>query len=115
MAILVPAEAASQPVLTPDDLALLRRFEPVLSFNQGEQFYPMDVDRYLAQAELFIKRPNADPEVLTPRGQLDVERLVEPRPPVPGSVYYLSFAKPLSFVEAHRFRRTSTLKDFHTG
>ncbi len=115
MAILVPAEMASQPALTPEDMALLRRFEPVLCFNQGEQFYPMDVERYLAQAELRIQRPNADPEVLVPRGQLDVERLVERRPPVPGSVYYLRFAEPLSFAEARRFRRTSTLKDFHTG
>ena len=44
MALLVPAEMASQPALTPEDRALLRRFEPVLCFNQGEQFYPMDVD-----------------------------------------------------------------------
>ncbi len=115
MALLVPAEAAPQPMLTPDDLLLLRRFEPVLCFNQGEQFYPMDVDRYLAQAELVIKRPNADAEVLAPRGQLDVDRLVERRPPVSGSVYYLSFARPLSSAEARRFRRTSTLKSFHTG
>jgi FtsZ-binding cell division protein ZapB len=115
MAILVPAEMASQPALTPEDMALLRRFEPVLCFNQGEQFYPMDVDRYLAQAELCIHRPNADPEVLVPRGQLDVERLVERRPPVPGSVYYLRFAEPLSFAEARHFRSASTLKDFHVG
>ena len=115
MALLVPAETAPQPALTPDDLALLRRFEPVLCFNQGEQFYPMDVDRYLAESELLIKRPDADPEVLAPRGQVNVERLVERRPPVPGSVYYLSFAEPLSIAEARRFRHSSTLKDFHTG
>ncbi len=115
MALLVPAEMAPQPALTPDDLALLRRFEPVLCFNQGEQFYPMDVERYLAQAELFVKRPNADPELVVPRGQLDVERLVERRPPVAGSISYLSFTRPASFIETRRFRRTSTLQDFHTG
>src|SRR5215467_12351342 len=102
MALLTPAETAPLPALTADDLALLRRFEPVLCFNQGEQFYPMDVDRYLTQAELFIKPPNADPRLLVSRGQLDVARLVERRPPIPGSVYYLSVASPASSREVRR-------------
>jgi hypothetical protein len=115
MALLAAAETTSLPSLSPDDLALLRRFEPVLCFNQGEQFYPMDVDRYLARSELFLKPPREDPRLLVPAEQLTVERLVEPRPPVPGSIYYLSFAEPLSQGEVHRFRRASTLKDFHSG
>ena len=115
MALLIPTETPSLPSLTPDELKLLRRFEPVLCFNQGEQFYPMDVDRYLAEAELFIKRPNEDPQLLVSRKQLNVALLVERRPPAPGSVYYLSFADPLSPAQVRRFRHTSTLKNFHTG
>jgi hypothetical protein len=103
------------PALTPEELTLLRRFEPVLCFNKGEQFYPMDADGYLADAALYLKRPNEAPQMLVPRGQLTLERLVERRQPVPGSIYYLSFADPLPPREARRFRHTSTLKDFHTG
>jgi hypothetical protein len=115
MALLTPAEITALPVCSPDDLALLRRFEPVLCFNRGEQFFPMDVDRYLAKAELFLKPPREDPSLLVPTGHLTVERLVESRPPVSGSIYYLSFAESLPAGEARRFRRASTLKDFHTG
>jgi hypothetical protein len=97
-------------------IALLRRFEPILRFNRGEQFYPMDVDRYLAAARLCVRRPGAEPEELVPRGQLNAARLGEvPQADVPGSVYYLSVADPLSAAQIVNFRRHSTLKDFHVG
>jgi hypothetical protein len=115
MALLVPSDTAPTTLLSPDDLALLRRFEPVLCFNRGEQFYPMDVERYLAVAALCLKRPNEDPQVLVPRGQLTADLLVERRPPVPGAVYYLSVADPLPAVKVRQFHRASTLKDFHRG
>jgi hypothetical protein len=115
MALLDSADSTPLPSLASADAALLRRFEPILCFNQGEQFYPMDVDRYLAEAGLYVKRPQEDPQLLVSRGHLDVPRLVEERQSVPGSVLYLSFADPLSSAEARRFRRTSTLKDFHVG
>ncbi len=115
MALRLPSDAAPTTLLSPDDLALLRRFEPVLCFNRGEQFYPMDVDRYLAEAALCIKRPNENPQVLVPRGQLDVDLLVERRLPAPGSVYYLSVADPLSGAKVREFHHSSTLKDFHPG
>lgn len=101
--------------MTADDLALLRRFEPVLRFNAGEQFYPMDVERYLAGARLYVRRPDEHAELLVPRSGLDVARLAEPRDDVPGAVYYVSVADPLDAARARAFRRTSTLRDFHPG
>jgi hypothetical protein len=115
MALLTSSDMAPASLLSPDDLALLRRFEPVLCFNRGEQFYPMDVDRYLAVAGLSIKRPQEAPQVLVARGQLTADLLIERRPLAPGAVYYLSVVDPLPAAKVRQFRRNSTLKDFHRG
>ena len=101
--------------LTTDDLALLRRFEPVVCFNQGEQFYPTDADRYLASASLWTQRPNDAPKLVVPRGQLDAASMAAPREDMPDSVWYLSVADPLSAPQTRAFRRTSTLRTFHGG
>lgn len=102
--------------ITTDDLALLRRFEPILCFNTGEQFYPMDADRYLAGARLCAQRPDKEAEVLVPRGQIDAAALARlPLADVPGTVTFLSVAESLSAAQVRAFRRGSTLKDFHVG
>ena len=99
----------------PDDLALLRRFEPVVRFTNGEQFFPMDVDRYIEASRLCVQRPNDVAEVVVPQGKLTVPLLVQQRRDVPGSVFYLSFAEPLSPRDILSFYRTSSLRDFHAG
>jgi hypothetical protein len=102
--------------LSADDLALLRRFEPILCFNLGEQFFPMDADRYLTGARLCLQRPGKEPEVLVPRGRLDAAGLGRsPQADVPGSVAFLSVADPLSAVQVRAFHKRSTLSDFHVG
>lgn len=102
--------------LSADDLALLRRFEPILCFNVGEQFFPMDADRFLAGARLCVQRPGKEPEELVPRGQLDASSLARPpQADTPGVVTFLSFASPLTATQVRAFRKSSTLKDFHTG
>ncbi len=101
--------------LSPGDLALLRRFEPILCFNIGEQFYPMDVDRYLASARLCLRRPNGVVETLVPRGQLQERLLTKARRPVTDAVYYLTAVDPISPSQVLAFRHTSTLRDFHAG
>lgn len=100
---------------TDNDLTLLRRFEPVLCFNRGEQFYPMSADLYLTQASLWLHRPDADPEMLAPPGKLDDTTLTKRRDEIPGSVYYLRVAQAASLAEVRAFRHTSTLREFHTG
>lgn len=102
--------------LTADDLALLRRCEPILCFNRGEQFYPMDVDRFLADARLCIQRPNAEAQEVVPRGQLDAVALGQTsQSAVPGTVEFLSVAEPLTAAQVLAFRKSSTLKEFHVG
>lgn len=103
--------------LTPEDLALLRRFEPVLIFNKGEQFYPMDVGRYLAGALLCVRRPDSSVETLIPRGKLTGEVLAQMlvRETEPDATYYLSVADSVSATEVRAFRRTSTLREFRPG
>ncbi|HKB46602.1 MAG TPA: hypothetical protein VKC57_02830 [Ktedonobacterales bacterium] len=102
--------------LSADDLALLRRFEPILCFNVGEQFFPMDADRFLAGSRLCAQRPGKEPEELVPRGQLDASSLARsPLADTPGVITFLSFASPLTATQVRAFHKSSTLKDFHTG
>lgn len=102
--------------ITASDLLLLRRFEPVLCFNMGEQFFPMDADRYLASASLCTQRPGKEAEVLVPRGQLDVATLARlSGADLPGSVTFLRVADALTVAQVRTFRKRSTLKDFHVG
>ena len=35
------------------DLELLRRFEPIVRYTKGEYFFPMAVDGYLAECDLW--------------------------------------------------------------
>src|SRR5262249_30247574 len=99
-----------------DEIALLRRFEPILCFTNGELFFPMDVDRYLASARLCIHLPEEGAEVLVPPGKLNAAELASSsQVDSPGAVVFLSVADPVPAAAVHAFRRTSSLKDFHAG
>ena len=74
---LAEAEAATQQT---EDLALLRRYEPILRFTRGEEFYPTDVEWYVQESSLWISHSNGRRELLVPEGELDLERLAEQRP-----------------------------------
>lgn len=82
-----------------NDLALLRRFEPILSFTRGETFFPMDVEPYVMQSTLWVQRRDREPALLAPRGQLNLERLAYPYPDEFGTVHYLKFTDPLDAAE----------------
>jgi hypothetical protein len=103
------------------DLDLLRYFEPVLHFTQGEQFFPTDVVRYVPQCSLWAHYPNDTDELLVRQDDLTLERLVEPRPAPLGTVHYLRFIENLSLTEtAHaltdQLRLRQLLKNrFHPG
>lgn len=102
--------------LTVADLALLRRFEPILCFNIGEQFYPMDIDRYLAGASLSVRQPDMEADEIIARGPLDAASLGHaPQTDVPGAVAFLTVAEPLTVAQVRAFHRSSTLKEFHEG
>ncbi len=99
------------------DLALLRRYEPVLRFTQGEQFYPTDVDRYVKECSLWEHPPEGRDRLLVAQGDLSLDELVRLRPAPFGAVHYLRFVEPLSLSEsaqvlADQLRLRSLLKNY---
>lgn len=82
------------------DLELLRRFEPVVRYTKGEQFYPTDVERYLQLCSLWQHHSDGRDEQVVPAGEMSVDRLVEPRSADFGTVQYLRFVAPLSLSES---------------
>ena len=58
-----------------NDLGLLRRFEPVIRFTQGEMFFPCSVEGYLAHCSLWRQTEGADPMMLLPPGGVSQEVL----------------------------------------
>jgi len=91
-------------MIADSDWALLRRFEPIIRYTRGEQFFPMDVERYLRACSLWVHRPNQLPLLLVPRGELTLDRLAEPRADGFGAVYYLRFIEPLHLTELATYR-----------
>jgi hypothetical protein len=77
------------------DCALLRRFEPVIRYTRGEQFFPMDVGPYVRACSLWIQRPDEDPVCLIPEGELTLDKLTQPRAGSFGTVHFLKFIEPL--------------------
>jgi hypothetical protein len=76
------------------DLALLRRFEPILRFTQGEQFFPMSVEPYVRACTLWVQRPDEVAVQLAPAGELDLARLAYPYPDEFGTIHYLRLVEP---------------------
>ncbi len=86
------------------DLELLRRYEPVLRFTRGEQFFPMDVAQYVGLSSLWVHRADGRDEVQVKEGALNLEALAEPRAAEFGAVHYLKFIEPLNLAELTRLR-----------
>jgi hypothetical protein len=86
-----------------DDFELLRRYEPVVRYTRGEHFFPMDVDRYVAECSLWEVRPERPAACVMPEGRLTLAGLIQPRPAPHGTVYYMRFVESLTAFEAARF------------
>ena len=89
----------SMPV-TASDLELLRKFEPVVCYTKGEQFYPAAVEDYIHECSLWDHQPDGHDVQLVRQGDLSMEKLIESRPAGFGSVRYLRFIEPLSLAES---------------
>ncbi|MDQ3238383.1 MAG: hypothetical protein M3Q54_12735 [Actinomycetota bacterium] len=81
--------------------ALLRRFEPVLRFTRGEQFYPMDVEPYVQACSLWVRRNGEQSVCILPRGELTLDNLAQQPRDDFGAVHYLRFTDPKSFREVY--------------
>jgi hypothetical protein len=86
-----------------DDLALLRRYEPVLRFTRGEDLYPTDVDWYVAQSSLWLSHSDGHRELLVEEGKLDLQRLGEERTVERGAILHLTFSDPLNLAQLSAF------------
>ena len=86
------------------DLELLRRFEPVIRYTQGELFFPMAVGPYVAQCDLWAGSQRGQRTQLVPLGQLSVEALPDWQSRVPDQSLFLRFVQePLTGVELARW------------
>lgn len=57
------------------DLALLRAYEPIVRFDDGEPFLPIEVDSYVRCCALWSVSRETKPRCLVPSGGLTIERL----------------------------------------
>lgn len=103
------------------DLDILRAFEPVVHFTKGERFFPVDVERYVAQASLWIQHPDGTEEEVVKKNDLDMKSLVMPRQYPFGTIEYLRFNEDISVTESARIltevskERRESGEVFHPG
>jgi len=93
------APAIERPAGTPD-LELLRKFEPVVYYTKGEQFFPTEVEHYVKECSLWEHHPVGPDELLIKQGEMTMEKLIEPRPAVFGTIRYLRFVEALTLAES---------------
>ena len=110
----------SAPVNTPD-LELLQKFEPVVYYTKGEQFFPTEVEYYVKECSLWEHHPDGPDDLLVRQGQVTMENLIEPRQAAFGSIHYLRFVEALNLAEAAQVLadqaalRSKLGSYFHTG
>ncbi len=97
--------AAPAPLHEDDpDLELLRAFEPVIRYNEGELFFPASVEGYLAACDLLQGTSERDRRVVVPRGAVTKDVIATWVAP-PGESLYLRYVQaPLSGVALARWQ-----------
>ncbi len=85
-----------------NDQDLLRRFEPIVRYTKGEQFFPMDIEPYIRNCSLWMQKPGREAICLVPDGQLTIEKLIELRADGFEAVYFLRF------IEEHDLEKLGT-------
>lgn len=103
-----------------EKLNLLNRFAPILKFTQGEQFFPMDVERYVENCSMWIHRPGIGSERIFEEGEISLDKLKEIRSESFSSVQYLKFIEPLKVGQLASYRLQALRSDyrkeaFHAG
>lgn len=58
-----------------DETRLLRAYEPVVRLTRGEYFLPVSVERYVAQAALWVDDEESDPRLVAEPGVFDLSTL----------------------------------------
>ena len=98
----------------PADIELLKRYEPIVRYNQGELFFPTAVDGYLADCDMLMGTGERDQKVVVPIGELSTETLGQ-HVAEPGKSLYLRLVqKPLNSLELARWQiRSDRPPRFH--
>ncbi|MCB9437540.1 MAG: hypothetical protein H6673_11210 [Anaerolineales bacterium] len=97
-----------------DDLRLLREYEPIIHFTQGELFFPCAVEDYVAQCNLWLRPPQGKPQRLVPVGELTLDKLAEYETVPPDHTLFMRFVQePLDGVTYQRWRRRKDRPRFH--
>ena len=85
------------------DLELLRRFEPVIRYTRGEFFFPMAVEPYLRDCDLWAEAPDGERRLLVRQGELTIDELGAWQSRAPESRLFLRYVQhPLSGIELTR-------------
>jgi hypothetical protein len=96
------------------DLELLRAFEPVIRYTQGELFFPMAADRYIAGCDLWVGTSQRDRRLLAAAGRVNAENLAGWQEQAAGGTLFLRYVQqPLSGVDLARWQRRSDRPRFH--
>src|SRR5215204_3112804 len=92
------------------DLDLLRAYEPVVRFTQGEMFFPAAVDGYLEHASLWNRTRTQDSGewtavLLAEVGEVTADALPQVAVAAPDDILYLRFAQePMQGLDYQRWR-----------
>lgn len=79
------------------DFELVREYEPVVRYTDGELFYPSAVDPYLRASSLWLRELKGTPRLLAGPGMLDSGHMSAPQEVPEGHSLYLRFVEaPLS-------------------
>ena len=97
-------------------MALLRAFEPVIRFTQGEMFFPSAVEPYLAASDLLVGSLQRSRHEILTVGQVTPDRLAVQTAP-PGEQLFLQLVqRPLDGLELVRWRQRPGRPSFrHPG
>ena len=109
-------DTAGNPAVAAADMALVRRFEPILRFTEGELFLPATVDEYVQCCQLLERGPDRIATVIAPKGSLTIEQLVELGADRPRPGQYLRFVdEPFTRVQVAKWRVRSDRPRFHNA
>lgn len=98
-----------------DDRALLRQYEPILRFTEGELFFPTPADGYVEQCSLWVRPPHKEARLLVEAGSLNLDLLGSVGSQPTGNSPYMRFVqRPLSGREYQRWMLQTTRPVFQS-
>ncbi|MCB9158796.1 MAG: hypothetical protein H6644_02900 [Caldilineaceae bacterium] len=99
-----------------NDLDLLRQYEPIVRYTQGEMFFPCAVDEFIKGASLWLVDPEGKATELAPGGTLTVDNLSDHEEIPDGHTMYLTYAgEALDPLEYQRWTRRTDREPFHAS